>query len=547
MINRYLMAKSLRWFEVNVFVLIAIISVIFLSLFNLPVWLHITEIIHGLDNVSIGFVISLPFFLIAVLNFIFTPFSFRFILKPFFVFLFLSSSLVTYTTMKYGLVFDQSMIQNIVETNFSEASSYFNLHIFLWFCLTGLLPSVLLVFLRIEYPCTCFRGAIYRLASMIVSLFIILIIAFFFYKDYASVGRNNPTLNKEIIPANYIYSTVKYAKTLLSDKAVFREVGLDAVRKNKNDKPVLMFFVIGETARSENFSLNGYVRETNSFTSKIDGVISFSDVFSCGTSTAVSVPCMFSDMSREQFDSRQAANSENVLDILKRTGVNILWIENDGGCKGVCKRLSVIDVKPSENRILCNGKTCYDEILLESVDEKLKENRGDMFFAFHMIGSHGPTYYLRYPGEHRHFSPDCSRSDIENCSQEQLVNTYDNTIRYTDYVLSKMIRKLTEYNEQYNTVLLYVSDHGESLGEKGLYLHGTPYKFAPEQQIRVPLILWMSTDFIESKNINSQCLAENAIRNKYSHDNIFSTLLGVWDVSTSVYDKEADIFYPCRQ
>lgn len=110
-----------------------------------------------------------------------------------------------------------------------------------------------------------------------------------------------------------------------------------------------------------------------------------------------------------------------------------------------------------------------------------------------------------------------------------------------------MIRKLTEYNEQYNTVLLYVSDHGESLGEKGLYLHGTPYKFAPEQQIRVPLILWMSTDFIESKNINSQCLAENAIRNKYSHDNIFSTLLGVWDVSTSVYDKEADIFYPCRR
>jgi lipid A ethanolaminephosphotransferase len=184
--------------------------------------------------------------------------------------------------------------------------------------------------------------------------------------------------------------------------------------------------------------------------------------------------------------------------------------------------------------------------MLENLDTEIGKMAGDKLIAFHMIGSHGPTYYQRYPAEHRHFMPECARSDIENCTQEQLVNTYDNTIRHTDYVLAQMIEKLKQYSEQYNTVLLYVSDHGESLGESGLYLHGTPYKLAPDQQTHIPMQLWMSPGFIAAKNINAACLQHNAVNRTYSHDNLFASVLGLWDITTGAYLPESDLFRECR-
>ncbi|ELO4999954.1 sulfatase-like hydrolase/transferase [Escherichia coli] len=210
---------------------------------------------------------------------------------------------------------------------------------------------------------------------------------------------------------------------------------------------------------------------------------------------------MFSDMTRGDFSRKAAVSTENVLDILHRTGISVLWKENDGGCKGVCNRLPVVSMNAVGNKKLCNGRTCYDGVLLDNVDENITPLTGnDKMIVFHMIGSHGPTYFERYSEEHRFFVPDCPRSDIENCTNEELVNTYDNTIRYTDYVLSEMIKKLKEYSDKYRTVLLYVSDHGESLGEYGVYLHGTPYKMAPDQQTQVPLLLWMSPEFISPEN-----------------------------------------------
>lgn len=536
-------------FRLKVVPLIFILALYFACFLNWPVLLHFCSILASLSGVKIGFVMSIPVVLVCALNVVFIPFSFRFILKPFFTFLLISGALVSYSMLKYKVVFDTVMIQNITETSTYEALSYFNTSSVLWVVSAGVLPAILLCLVRVEYPDNLFRGIFSRMISMLTSVLVILLVAVFYYQDYASVGRNNTSLNREIVPANYIYSTFRYiADTYFTHVPVFRQVATDAIREKRDDKPVLMFLVVGETARKQNFSLNGYPRETNVYTQKESGFISFSHVASCGTSTAVSVPCMFSDMPRAAFDGKIAASSENVLDILHRTGVSILWKENDGGCKGVCKRIPTITVDATENKHLCNGRTCYDEVLLDNLDNEISQMTGnDKMVIFHMIGSHGPTYFERYPEEHRHFVPDCPRSDIENCTNEELINTYDNTVRYTDYVLSLMAKKLNKYNDTYRTVLLYVSDHGESLGEYGLYLHGTPYKLAPEQQTQVPLLLWMSPDFISSEKINVSCLSDNARNRHYSHDYLFSSLLGIWNIRTEMYNKERDILAECRK
>lgn len=536
-------------FRLSVIPLVFIISLYFTCFLNWPILLHFFEILSDLSDVKFGFILSIPVVLVCALNFVFIPFSFRFILKPFFCFLLISGSLVSYSMLKYKVVFDQVMIQNIMETNPGEALSYLNASSVLWVMFAGILPAVLLFLIRVEYPENFFAGIFWRFISMLASALVVFVIALFYYQDYASVGRNNTSLNKEVVPANYVYSTVGYiSDRYFTTPPVFRQIATDARRERKEDKPVLMFLVVGETARKQNFSLNGYPRETNAYTQKEDGVISFKNVDACGTSTAVSVPCMFSDMARADFSRKTAASSENVLDILHRTGISILWKENDGGCKGVCNRLPVVSMDAAGNKNQCNGRTCYDGVLLDNVDENITQLTGnDKMIVFHMIGSHGPTYFERYPETHRFFVPDCPRSDIENCTNEELVNTYDNTIRYTDFVLSEMIKKLKEYSDKYRTILFYVSDHGESLGEYGLYLHGTPYKMAPDQQTQVPLLLWMSPEFISSEKMDITCLSENARKKKYSHDNIFSSLLGLWNIDTKMYDAGMDIFAACRK
>lgn len=526
---------------------ILLIAFSFSVLQNWPILLHFANILHSLEHFKIGFAISIPVVLVAALNFVLMPFSIRYFVKPFFAFLFIIGSIASYAMLKYRVIFDRDMVQNVLETNGSEVSSYLNISVILWVVLIGVLPAILIFFIKIEYPKKWYLGLLARGASMLASLAVIGVVLAFYYQDYASVGRNNTTLNKEVVPANYVYATARYVyKRYLQKPIPFQRIGEDAVRVPGKEKPTLMFLVVGETARSKNFSMNGYHKDTNPFTSQEKGLISFNDVRSCGTATAISVPCMFSPMGRNEFDGNKARNSEGLLDVLQHTQVSVLWKENDGGCKGVCNFVPTLEIKPRDFPALCDKDTCFDEVLLENLQQEIASMRGDKLVAFHLIGSHGPTYYKRYPEAHRHFLPDCPRSDIENCTNEELVNTYDNTIRYTDSVIAKMIGQLKKYKDKYNTALIYLSDHGESLGAMGLYLHGTPYKFAPDDQTRIPMQVWMSTGFIDEKRVDMECLRKNAVSERYSHDNLFSSVLGLWDVASKIYDPQLDLFQACR-
>jgi lipid A ethanolaminephosphotransferase len=184
--------------------------------------------------------------------------------------------------------------------------------------------------------------------------------------------------------------------------------------------------------------------------------------------------------------------------------------------------------------------------MLEDFEKDTQDLKQDSIIFYHISGSHGPTYFERYPKEHKKFTPDCARADIENCTKEEVVNTYDNTILYTDFFISQAIQKLETLTEKYNVALMYISDHGESLGENGVYLHGMPYSLAPKEQTHVPMIVWMSDGFAEQKGISQTCLRKAGKEQSFSHDNLFDSLLGLMDVQTTEYRKNQDIFAPCR-
>ncbi|WP_412776563.1 phosphoethanolamine transferase [Thalassospira lucentensis] len=540
---------SSGWAGIDYRLVIVAMALYFALGLNWKVLEHFYSILGGLIDYDLGFAISAPFVLLFGSLILFTPFSFKYLLKPFFALLLITGALSNYAMVKYGIVFDRSMIENIVETNTTEAFSYLNMQSVLWFVVSGFVPVAILMLMPIRYPATIVRGVVQRVAMMLIPFVLLGGIAGLYFKDYASVGRNHKVLGKEVSPVNYFTGAIQYTKRrYISSSMAFRTVGDDAhqVVNVANGKPTLMFLVIGETARAQSVQANGYGRPTSAFTGKIPGVLAFQNVRSCGTATAVSVPCMFSTMGHDSYDGDVARHSESLMDVLAKAGVSVLWKENDEGCKGVCDRTNHVDINPDDFPDYCANGSCLDEVMLEGLDQEVARLSGDRLVAFHVMGSHGPTYFKRYPDEHRFFTPDCQRSDIENCTQEELINTYDNTIRYTDFVIAKLIKQLAGYQDRFNTVLLYVSDHGESLGESGMYLHGAPYVFAPDEQTHVPMFTWMSPGFAASRNVQPDCLDAAAKAGSFSHDNLFSTVLGVMRVQSNVYQPKLDIFGGCE-
>ena len=324
-------------------------------------------------------------------------------------------------------------------------------------------------------------------------------------------------------------------------------LGADARTAATTEKPKLLFLVIGETARAQNFSQLDYARPTNQYNAQKQA-LTF-DIASCGTYTSYSLPCMFSNLSREQFDPKSGAVGsvrDGILQVLKKSGVQVTWLENDGGCKGVCKDIATIEIKPQQDDPkYCTKDTCYDEVMLSYADQLSRNVTEDTVIVFHLIGSHGPRCYERYPEHFRTYQPDCHRPDVENCKVEEIVNAYDNTIVYTDYMLAQLIGILEQCAASTEPMLLYLSDHGESLGENNLYLHAAPYALAPEEQIRVPLQLWLPKQTAVALKLNKNCLKGLTERKDFSHDNLFHTLMGLMQVTSSEYDPRLDLTAQC--
>ncbi len=534
--------------KIDAIKLTIIVGLYYLIGLNFTLVSKIYNILNISEGLSVAFIISVPIFFLVVFIFIFTPFISKFIAKPILIFFLITSSAINYGAYNFGIIFNQDMMLNIFETTTKEASSYLNIKLAIWLFITGILPSIYLLIVKIEYK-PFLKEVLRKLSLMVFCLFVVLVIALFFYKDYASIVRNNPKLQKDIIPTYYIANSFKYIKnTFFNTKIPYKKLGTDAVRiQDSKDEKYLFIVIIGETARAKNYQFNGYGKKTNFYTSNIENLIYFNNVISCGTATAVSLPCMFSMMNRKNYSRHKFNFQDNLLDIIKNAGYRQIWIDNNTGCKGICKNIESYATSKI-SKLNCKGEDCTDAIFLDIFDEKVKSINGDDGVIYlHLLGSHGPTYYKRYPKDFSNFEPTCNTSDLQNCTKEEIVNTYDNTILFTDFVMAKIIEKIKRYTDNYYVSVIYISDHGESLGEKGLYLHGMPYAIAPDEQTHIPFMMWFSKNMIKHKKFDIECIKNKAKTGVFSHDNLSHTILYLLDIKTKEYDNTKNIFETCKK
>ncbi|MFC7001785.1 phosphoethanolamine transferase [Pseudobowmanella zhangzhouensis] len=514
--------------------MIALLALLYTGIYNLPFFKRLIQVSSEDGILPVGFLLAAVGLIFCLQMVLFSLLLWPKIGKGLIVITTLLAAPVMYAGWAYGTLFNYDMIENIMQTNQAEASSYFSLSATLVFLLTGLLPVVWIMNQRVQYR-RWYKELAMRIGMIAAAAISLWGIAQFYYQDFAITGRNHTELRRLLSPFEFSKSTIKYVRAnYFIDPTPFSVLD-ESPTLDPQQAPDVMVLMLGETARAQNMAYYGYGRNTNEYTAKHTMRV-LPPTQSCGTATAVSVPCMFSFLSRSNYDADIAQNQDNILDIAQRAYFAVSWIDDDGGCKGVCARVPTITVPVDASDPLCDGHTCFDEVLVRELQQVLATpSEKPRLIVMHMIGSHGPTYYKRYPADFARFLPDCPRADIQHCSQQEIINSYDNTLLYTDFVLSGIIDTLAAH-PQLNSQFVYISDHGESLGEDNYYLHGLPYDMAPEVQKRVPWYLW------QNQGVSPDCPVDAAT---ISHDNLSHTLLGLLGVQSSVYDPALDLFNGC--
>lgn len=459
---------------------------------------------------------------------------------------FLLAAVAAYFADAYGIAIDRDTVRNVLETDAREVWGLVNLRFAAHVLVLGVLPAALVW--RVRLAELGLQRQVLQRAALWAGAPLFALAAFTaFNAHYVSFLREHKSVRLLVVPANAVYGTASYLSHAwrAANQAPGEDPDAPVTRAPvPAGKPLLVFVVVGETARADNFQLGGYGRETNPELAR-RGVLYFSNVTACGTSTAISLPCMFSGAGRDRFDAARAGSQANLLDAVARAGIDVEWRDNNSGCKGICARVRTIEHARATDERYCGKRGCYDEIMLEGLPEAISRLKSDALIVFHQAGSHGPGYHERYPPRFEKFTPVCRGNDLSRCSADEVRNAYDNSIVYSDHVVAKQIDLLAQVARTVDSALIYVSDHGESLGELGLYLHGAPFGLAPQQQKRVPLLLWMSEGYAARSSLSRPCL-EAKTRQALSHDNLYHTVLGALGVSTARYNPSMDLFAGCR-
>ena len=475
----------------------------------------------------------------------------RRLIKPLLALLTMVGAFAVHYMGLYGVVIDPSMVRNALNTDLAETRELLSWSLALDLLLYGALPIALLVSAQIE-PRPWGRALKARLLLLAGALAALVGALLWQYQPLASLMRNHKEVRYLVTPANSLWSLGSVLAADARGAASPRQaIGLDATAgpdRTAQTRPRLVVMVVGETARAANWGLSGYARQTTPQLATLP-VVNFADVTACGTSTEVSLPCMFAPVGRRDYDEARIRRSESLLHVAARAGVAVHWRDNQSGCKGVCEGLSRDTVNASLAPGLCQGDRCWDEGLLRGLDERLSalaQGRSTQLLVLHMLGNHGPSYYRRYPAAFERFRPACQNDDLSRCTREEIVNAYDNALLYTDHVLATLVRTLDASADKVDSAMLFVSDHGESLGEKNLFLHGVPYAIAPREQRQVPMVMWVSPGFARSTGITTDCLQAQA-RTPVQHDHLFHTLLGLLDTRTALHEAALDLTHGCRQ
>lgn len=503
--------------------IIFVISLYITLFYHYTFWNTLLETTKDFENLALLF-LSIGILLCCFLALCFELLGFFGTYRLVLLFFVMLSAICAYYMDSYKISFNPMIIDSILHTNLREAQDFIHLKMIAKIVLMLLFPLGIIFFIHPKKP--CFKTKWILLASYI---FIILSIVFFNGRSIVFAFKAyKPTIDM-LNPIAPIRSTIRHISTTLQTPKAYTFVGSDATLKH-NDKPKIIVLVIGESARAKNFQYNGYQKPTNPYT-KIykNELINFSNFSSCGVITAISIPCMLTNLTHQTYTSRNLSYyQDNILDIAKRSNYNVWWISNNGGeCMGkVCQRLDHITYYD-------NG--ALDGDMLKQIATLISEAKNNTLLAINLHGSHGAKYFERYPKDFLYFKPVCTDENLQNCDQETLLNAYDNSLRYTDYFLAQVISYLKK--SPLANLLWYVSDHGESLGEYGQYMHGgLPYSLSPKEQTHIPSFIFLGQGY---ENYYDTL---NSIKKlPLNHDFVFHTLLDFLNIDTKDYNPKLDL------
>ena len=487
------------------------------------------------------FLVSMGFVVWALQAILLSFFFWRKPSKLFAIVILLSAVAANHFSENFGVFFDTTMLQNIFETHQLEAQELLTVSL-LFDYLKHIPFIVFLIFLIDIEDGPAIKSIAVKLIFTIGLLIISAAILVTNFKNFSSTFRNHREIRNLIIPSSYFLATSKLmlgaahsaqkTKDVIDTHAV-----IGALQK---EKKILVVLVVGETVRSQNWGLSGYSRNTTPELSRLP-VVNYPYAISCGTNTKTSLPCMFSSYGRAGYDEDAIKNSESILNLLSKLQVHVTWIDNQSGCKGACDHVNFHEASEFDNKNYCKGSgNCFDEVLINALKNTISTQEKHQLIVLHQIGNHGPAYFERYPKNYERFSPACSTSDLTQCKNAEITNAYDNAIIYTDSILAKMIGDLSRIEDR-EVYFMYVSDHGESLGEDNIYLHGFPYAIAPAFQTHAAMLMHFSG---LAKNFRN-CAAAGADQ-PVSHDHVYHTLLRIFGIETKTFKKEYDLLKNCH-
>jgi len=522
---------------------------------NYPLW-HALLQLHATPRLrDMAFMVVFAIAIAAVQSALTSLFAWRWTLKPFIGTMLLVAAAGAYFMLSYGIVIDSTMMVNVLQTDPHEAGDLLSWRMISTLLALAGLPMAWLWRQPVRFARPArqlWHNAITLGAGLLVAAGAILL----GFQDFSSTMRNHTQLRYLINPLNSVYALGNIAaKPLRRDDSHLLPIGEDArlgASYAQQKRPPLLVLVVGETGRSGNFALNGYNRNTTPELGARRDIATALNAWSCGTNTAASVPCMFSHLGKEAYESRKA-RYENLLDVLQRAGLGVVWVDNQAGCKGVCERVASFDTNSAEAAVQqgCTAGECQDTVMLASLDARIaalpqaQRDKG-VVVVLHQMGSHGPAYAKRSAEAQKHFMPECTSNALQECSQQQLVNAYDNSIVATDHFLNTTIDWLAARETLWAPAMVYLADHGESLGENNIYLHGMPYAIAPDVQKHVPWITWLSPAMQARTGVQMGCLQNRMRTERISHDNYFHSVLGLMDIQTGLRKDDLDLYTHCN-
>ena len=492
-----------------------LMSVLNFLFFHIPFFNFVFKNLDYTSSSGIAIICSLIVVMLVANTLVFYLICFlsRFVGKSLLVLFFVINAIAVYFINTYSVIIDESMIGNILNTNYEESSSFFCMKLVLYIILLGIIPSIYIIKVRI------LTVSLKKfLITISLTLLFILALVFANASNWLWIDKNSKTLGGLAMPWSYTVNISLFY--IHKHQENEKEILLPNATINDSKKSVVVL-VIGESARSQNFSLYGYGKNTNPLLSKTDNLYHF-EATSSATYTTAGVKSILSH--------KETGDLYEILpNYLYRNNVEVVWRTSNWGEPPV-------HIKNYQHREVllpnCKGEGCnYDEVLLTGLKEQiLSSEKNKVLIILHTSTSHGPTYSKKYPPQFEIFKPVCNSVELGNCSHTELINAYDNTIVYTDYILHQIIEDLKELKE-YNSAMIFVSDHGESLGEKNLYMHGLPKSIAPKEQYDIPFIVWVSD--------GSKQLKPNTV---LTQSYVFHSVLNFLNIQSPVYDEQMNIF-----